>query len=192
MYGKRTEKRLACRKACFLAGTMHLRKALNRGGAKEISHGELLEKVRGMVKTWRRFAKRNGIEFKLYLVLSDWSESKQKRSDLHVHFLLYSSAASLGRNFFAEWWMRNGLGFLKTGEIRISSTWQVRLQGEEMPVNAGWLDYLKGNYTHSSHRNRWQLESDGLSESSWTSWAMLNLPSTVEPERFTATIAKED
>ena len=187
MYAKRGGNRLEVRKSGFLAGTLSLYPALQKGGKEELSHKVMREKVRAMLRTWERFALRKAIGFKLFVVLSDWSESEQKQSDLHVHFLFYTTAKDLSRNFFADWWSNNRLGGLSFrgkgyGQVVILDEWKAKHKDLRLPINAGWLDYLWGNYQHSKHKNLWQLASNKNLEV--TNWDGLGLADTVEVFSF--------
>lgn len=173
MYIKSIENRLGNRKSGFLAGTLSLKPSLRLGGKNELSHKALLQKVRGMMKTWERVASRKGIEYKLEMVLSDWSESEQRYSDLHIHFMLYTSACALSGQFFSDWWTANQLGNVSfgrknPGHIVIMDKWKAKYKKLVLPINTGWLDYLRGNYRNSKHKNRWQVASSkDLATATW-------------------------
>ena len=178
MYGNKTNKKQR-RKEGFIAGTLKLHASLNKGGSKEISHALLLSKVRGMVKTWKRFATRKELHWKLFLVLSDWSESKRCKSDLHVHFLLYSSAASLSGAFFQNWWSSNSMGGFK--QVLVKPYLSNRKTTVRFPIDFGWFNYVRENYRFSTHKNKWELCSDSLVNHSWL---MLDLPERVNSAEF--------
>ena len=164
MYGSKTNKEQT-RKEGLAFGTLRLFPSLNKGGAEELSHAALLSKVRGMVRTWQSFTTRKELDFKLLLVLSDWSESKQCRSDLHLHFLLYCSGIATANQFFRDWWRRNGLGDYR--HIIIKSQWESKVTGQQFPINIGAFNYVMANYEHSTHKNIWELNSKALENHSW-------------------------